>query len=208
MDESNSKRSGTLADSCVAEAMAIVGEHGVDKLSLREVARRLGVSHGAPYKHFPSRDHLLAEIVRRSFDEFARHLDGRPRSGDVDADMAAMGTAYIEYALAFPLQYRLMFSTTLPNASEHPEMKESANHAFDLLLAALKRKHGDEASPALVEQDALFIWSTLHGLAGVLRSDLVGDLKLSPASREASVVHVLGRIGGALSVDPITHPKA
>ena len=179
--------------------MLIVGEHGVDKLSLREIARRLGVSHGAPYKHFASRDHLLAEIVRRSFDDFARHLDGRPHSVDIDADMASMGTAYIEYALAFPLQYRLMFSTTLPNAVDHPEMKASANHAFDLLLRALRRKHGDLAPQNIIEQDALFVWGTLHGLAGVLRSELIGDLQISQASREGAVRHVLGRIGDALS---------
>jgi AcrR family transcriptional regulator len=199
MVKANSKRSGNLAEDCVAEALLIVGEHGVDKLSLREVARRLGVSHGAPYKHFPSRDHLLAEIVRRSFDDFARHLDRRPKSDDVDADMAAMGMAYIDYALAFPLQYRLMFSTTFPNAIDHPEMKASANHAFDLLLKALKRKHGADAPAEVIEQDALFVWGTLHGLAGVLRSELVGDLKISPTSREGSVRHVLGRIGDALS---------
>lgn len=201
MAKTDTKRSGNLADQCVAEAMFIIGEQGVDKLSLREVARRLGVSHGAPYKHFPSRDHLLAEIVRRSFDDFARHLDARPDSGDVDADMAAMGTAYIDYALAFPLQYRLMFSTTLPNAVEHPEMKASANHSFDLLIKVLRRKHGNTTPNEVIEQDALFVWGTLHGLAGILKSEVLGDLSLSDSSREGAVHHVLGRIGAAVATD-------
>ncbi|MFX4450801.1 TetR/AcrR family transcriptional regulator, partial [Acinetobacter baumannii] len=51
-------------------------------LSLRDVARRLGVSHQAPYKHFPSRDHILAEVVGRAYASFAAHLEKRPRSDD------------------------------------------------------------------------------------------------------------------------------
>ena len=56
-----------MREACVEEALAIVGEAGLEALSLREVARRLHVSHQAPYKHFPSRDHILAEVVGRAF---------------------------------------------------------------------------------------------------------------------------------------------
>ncbi|MCG8692745.1 MAG: TetR/AcrR family transcriptional regulator, partial [Minwuiales bacterium] len=64
-----------LREACVREALAIIDTSGVEELSLREVARRLGVSHQAPYRHFPSRDHILAEIVTRAFESFARYLD-------------------------------------------------------------------------------------------------------------------------------------
>lgn len=179
--------------------MAIIAEHGVDRLSLRDVARRLGVSHGAPYKHYPSRDHLLAEIIRRCFEEFARHLDARLHSDDADADMAAMGIAYIGYALAFPLQYRLMFSTTLPNAIDHPEMKASAHHAFDLLREALRRKYGEFALGDRIDRDAVFVWGTMHGLAGILKSDITDGLGLSESVQAGALEHVLRRIGDALS---------
>jgi AcrR family transcriptional regulator len=179
--------------------MAIIAEHGVDKLSLRDVARRLGVSHGAPYKHFASRDHLLAEIVRRSFDDFAHALDARAQSDDADADMAAMGTAYIGYALAFPLQYRLMFSTALPSAVDHPEMMASAHHAFDLLRRALRRKHGPSAGADQIERDALFVWATIHGLAGILKSDVIDGLEFLEDAQSGALAHVLQRIGDALS---------
>ena len=62
-----SSKSGDLREACVKEALAIIAEGGIDSLSLRDVARRLGVSHQAPYKHFPSRDHILAEVVGRRF---------------------------------------------------------------------------------------------------------------------------------------------
>jgi AcrR family transcriptional regulator len=97
------------------------------------VARRLGVSHQAPYKHYPSRDHLLAEVVRRAFAAFADHLDARPREADAFADLHAMGRAYLDFALRHPLHYRLIFGTPLPDAEAHPEMMSRGRHAFALL---------------------------------------------------------------------------
>ena len=58
-----------LKEACLRAAREAIAEQGVEQLSLREVARRLGVSHQAPYRHFPSRDHLLAEVMRRCFQE-------------------------------------------------------------------------------------------------------------------------------------------
>ena len=55
-----------LKEACVVAAQEVIAERGVENLSLREVSRKLGVSHQAPYKHYPSRDHLLAEPVYRS----------------------------------------------------------------------------------------------------------------------------------------------
>ena len=66
-----------LREACIAAAREAIARHGIESLSLRDVARRLGVSHQAPYKHYPSRDHLLAEVMRCGFQQFARHLDAR-----------------------------------------------------------------------------------------------------------------------------------
>jgi AcrR family transcriptional regulator len=67
----------------VAAAREGIALPGIDGLSLRDVARRLGVSHQAPYKHYPSRDDLLAEVTRRCFQQFAQHLEGRKMDGVV-----------------------------------------------------------------------------------------------------------------------------
>jgi len=190
-------RTASLKDDCVAEAMAIIAEHGLAQLSLREVARRLGVSHGAPYRHYPSRDHLLAAVVRRCYEAFALNLDHRPQAGGPDADLCAMGVAYLDFALRQPLSYQLMFSTRLPPPSEHPEMMASADHAFGLLRDALRRR-SPSMPDRLVEADALFIWSSLHGLAGTLSSDIVGGLQLAPETLAEAIGHLLRRIGDAL----------
>ena len=191
-----------LREACLREAVAIVEEVGVEGLSLREVARRLGVSHQAPYKHFPSRDHLLAEIVGRAFDLFARHLDERPSGGDAAADLAAMGQAYVAYARAHPLQYRLMFGTPLPDPNEHPEMMRRARHAFALLRDGIRRLRGADVDGAAdAELDALFVWSAVHGVASILESAAIGTLGLSPAAHAAVVPHALRQVGAALGVE-------
>jgi hypothetical protein len=67
------------------------------------------------------------------------------------------------------LEYRLMFSTTWPESAEQADLAGDATHAFDLLRGALRRMHGDSpAAREIVELDALYIWSTMHGLAGKL----------------------------------------
>ncbi|MCX5479064.1 TetR/AcrR family transcriptional regulator [Kaistia geumhonensis] len=190
-------RSTTLRDACVTEALAIIADEGLEHLSLREVARRLGVSHGAPYRHFESRDHLLAAVVARCYDAFARHLDARPEGGDADADLWSMGVAYLDYALREPLSYQLMFSTRLPPPEDHPAMLASADHAFGLLRSALRRR-APSRSEAEIDADALFVWSSLHGLAGTLKSDIVGGLALAPETIGDAGAHMLRRIGEAL----------
>jgi len=192
-----------LADACVLEALAIVEEEGFEKLSLREVARRLGVSHQAPYKHFPSRDHIVAEMVARAFAGFAAHLDARGPAATPRADLGAMGRAYVAYALAHPLNYQLMFATPLPAAEDHPEMMRLGRHAFTLLEDAIARVHaaeGRDASADLVGKDALFVWSVMHGLVGILHRNAAPSLGIAPATLAAVPEHVLGRIGQALGL--------
>ena len=193
-----------LREACLEEALAIIEAEGVEALSLREVARRLGVSHQAPYKHFPSRDHILAEIVARAFGAFARHLDERPRHADPQDDLAEMSRAYLDYARAHPLQYRLMFGDLLPDLKKHPDMMRQAKHAFALLndcLARLSTKDGAAASETDVALDALFVWSSVHGLARILQSRAVQTLDLPSEAVDAAAGHLVARIGRALKRD-------
>ncbi|MCU0476911.1 MAG: TetR/AcrR family transcriptional regulator [Anaerolineae bacterium] len=188
----------TLRERCVTEALSIIEADGLENLSLREVARRLGVSHQTPYRHFPSRDHLLAEVVRRAYDGFANHLDAaHTPDADPRATLYAMGHAYLSYALDRPLHYRLMFGTPLPPHDQHPEMLHSARHAFDLLREAIAQAY-PSTPPDDLDRDALFVWSALHGLAAILRSDALPALGFSEQALEGHIAHIFNRIGQAL----------
>ena len=194
-----------LKQACVEVALAIVEQEGVEKLSLREVARRLGVSHQAPYRHFKSRDHILAEIASRAYARFAAYLEARPRSDDPHEDLHQMGLAYLQYALEHPLQYRLMFGTELPDPKQHPDMMKNASEAFSLLERAIDAVHdatrglGPHAS---TKHDAMFIWSTLHGLAGTLESQAIHTVDLSTEELDAAVPEVMERMGRSVFGTP------
>lgn len=195
--------SRNLREACIQEALGIIETSGVEQLSLREVARRLNVSHQAPYKHFASRDHILAEIVGRAYASFAAYLEKRPRTGEPHEDLAAMGRAYFSYAASHPLQYRLMFGTPLPDPRRHPEMMRQARHAFSLLregIASLPEVDGRDGPDQQIDLDALFIWSTIHGLASILQSDALGTLGLSEAALRQAPGHALQRIGRAMEL--------
>jgi AcrR family transcriptional regulator len=199
------KKTGTappleLRDACVVAAQEVIAERGIENLSLRDVARKLGVSHQAPYKHYPSRDHLLAEVMRRCFQGFAAHLDARPRFDDPEQDLESLGVQYLTYAQKHPLEYRLMFSTTWPDAAGELDLVRDATHAFDVLRGVLRRMHGDSITMReTVDLDALYIWSTVHGLAGVMNGQCIDKLGIKASVLKRAVGHAMDRMGIGLT---------
>lgn len=194
-----------LRDACIVAAREAIAAHGIEQLSLRDVARRLGVSHQAPYKHYPSRDHLLAEVVRRCFEGFAAYLDGREHFDDPVQDLDSLGRRYMEYARSHPLEYRLMFGTPWPAAAEHPGLARDALHAFEILRNVLRRLHGDGPGQCeRVDMDALFIWSTIHGLVGVLDGNCADKLGIAPLAMDQAVARIMDkvRLGLGLGLPP------
>lgn len=189
-----------LKEACVRAAHEVIAEHGIEKLSLREVARHLGVSHQAPYRHYPSRDHLLAEVMRRCFESFANDLDQRERADDPIVELNSLGRRYLAYAVAHPLEYRLMFGTPWPEPAAHPDLVRDAVHAFDVLRAVLRRIYGEKgAARQQVDLHAMFIWSTMHGLASITESNVMDCLQLAPKVAGQASSHVMQMVELALS---------
>lgn len=188
-----------LATRTLDEAWRVIAAEGVEALSLRAVARRLGVSHQAPYRHYPSRDHLLAALVARMYRDFAAALAAVPDTGDPFADLGAMGRRYVDHALAHPAEYRLMFFTPLPDPARHPALRAESTAALALLvdrLARLPLRPG--RAGADVRGDAVFIWAALHGLVSLLLTEAGAAAGVAPADRGALVARVLARIGDAV----------
>lgn len=194
-------RSDALKDALIDEAFKVVEEKGVENLSLREVARRLGVSHQAPYKHFASRDHILAAVVARCFRSFSDALEARPRSAAPFEDLAHMGQAYLDFAKAHPLKYRLMFNTPLPASADHPEMLAEAEHAFALLrdrLDGLPLRDPEHPVADSARHDAIFVWSALHGIASLLQSDVTATIGLDEVEGRLAVERLMRRLSMAI----------
>ncbi|MBX9870703.1 MAG: TetR/AcrR family transcriptional regulator [Burkholderiaceae bacterium] len=189
-----------LKEACVRAAHEFIAEQGVEQLSLRDVARRLGVSHQAPYKHYPSRDHLLAEVIRRCYRDFAIYLDARGEHGDPWDDLGALGRRYQAFAASHPVEYRLMFGTPWPLNAEESGLAAEATHAFDVLRTVLRRIHGaDKSQRAQVDLDALFIWSNMHGMASIAQSSVMPHLGLAPGVSRRAQDHLRDMIGHAMT---------
>lgn len=206
----SAKKQKDLKAALVDEAFAVIEQKGVEHLSLRDVARRLGVSHQAPYKHFASRDHILSAVVTKCFESFADHLEKRPASEDPFEDLGHMGLAYLEFAEQHPLKYRLMFNTALPDGKAHPEMLAKAQYAFSLLhdklgTMDLRDPHHPINDPA--KHDAMFIWSALHGLASLMQSDVVHQLGLDATEKRIAVERLMRRLSLALDGSEDTHKE-
>lgn len=195
------KRPTDLKEACLAEALAIVDRHGVEGLSMREVSRRLGISHQAPYKHFDSRDHILAEVVGRAFDSFAAFLQERCTASEPSERLRQMGLAYVDYAEAHPLQYRLMFMTALPEPTHHPDMTARSQHGFSMLLETLRQSAAARGAPRTddaVYADAVFILATLHGMASLTSTATLAALDVPRAVQNRLVETLLKRIGAGI----------
>ena len=199
-----------LKEACIQAAREVIAEQGVEGLSLRDVARKLGVSHQAPYRHYPSRDHLLAAIMQRCFEDFAAFLDQAAKAHASDA-LLGMGQAYMRYAALHPLEYRLMFGTPWPEPASHPELVRHALHAFDLLRHLLHQhlQQGAGAAQtdatallAQAELQALFIWSSLHGMASIQQANVMQHLVLSPSVPALAEPYLMGMIHTALTHGP------
>lgn len=185
----------SVKEACVRKAMEVIAEKGLEGLSLRAVARALGISHQAPYKHFPSRDHLLAEVIRRCLIDFALALRASGTNDEGDAlpaqkALRKLGETYIQYALKNPLAYRLMFSTPWPEAAGELDVSRDARAAFDILVDRISQLKTDTKG-TILRADALFIWTAIHGIAGAIESNAMQYLDFDPGETEQALGHAM-----------------
>lgn len=177
---------GDLDAALIRAAGKILEKEGVEALSLREVARRAGVSHNAPYRHFPNRESLLAALAADGYAMLGR----AQREAAVAGGLRGMGEAYVRFALQRPQLFRLMFGGQV-QISKHPALREVATQTFAGLSGALAARV-PEAQGA--RDASIAAWALVHGLAQLLLEDRVAAAALDGRSRERFVREVLGTI--------------
>lgn len=168
---------GDLRAALLREAGRVLASAGPEALSLRELARALGVSHNAPYKHFATREALLAAVAAAGFRELAaRTAEGARRQG-----LHGAGLAYVGFALHDPPVFRLMFSGDIDKTTS-PELHEAASASFTVLRTHVAAIHGEDAADIV----AVSAWSFVHGLANLL---IAGQLPagIAPGGRPLDI---------------------
>ncbi|MEL6980932.1 MAG: TetR/AcrR family transcriptional regulator [Actinomycetota bacterium] len=158
---------GDLPTALRAAAAELVAERGPTGFSLREVARRAGVSHGAPAHHFGTSKGLLTSVAAEGFETLSAAFDEAIASADNPIDrLTAMGKAYVRIAIENPGHFGVMCSHELIHA-EDDEYTSHASRAY-LQLIELITEIRDTLNPDLdIDAAATMTWSAVHGLAAL-----------------------------------------
>jgi AcrR family transcriptional regulator len=155
-----------LREVLLASAVQLIAEAGPGDFTLREVARRAGVSHNAPYRHFQDREALLAAVAAQGYLELNdAMLEASNREPDSRNRLKRAGLAYVAFALRRPEHFTVMFETVLSKES-HPEAAAASELAFSTLVRLVENA---QSTGQITAGDslpfALLAWTMVHGIA-------------------------------------------
>jgi AcrR family transcriptional regulator len=191
----NTYHHGDLRDALVQAALAEAELGGPEAISISALAKKLGVSQPAPYKHFADRESLLAAVTAEAFRQFSdilRQSIGKPSKR---SKLSRFAQATLEFGLRRNGIYRLMFaSRTKACAAKGSELHNAALETFALLLEALEAP----AVGLLRERSALKIWAALHGVVMLAEQGLLTG-QVAHISREELVEDIVEQTKQALS---------
>ncbi|MBP9889010.1 MAG: TetR/AcrR family transcriptional regulator, partial [Leptospiraceae bacterium] len=131
---------GDLKKALLTAGVAILAESGIKNLSLRETARRAGVSHTAPYRHFEDKDALLAAIAEEGFLRLILKLEEGIIKHPTNPLQRhyAIGEAYVQFAIENPNHLQVMFGNVLEDYKKYPALKQVSEKSFALLVETIK----------------------------------------------------------------------
>lgn len=176
---------GDLREALLKAACELVEELGPDGFTLREAARKVGVTHTAPYRHFADRDALLVAVAEEGFQGL--HAAAMARLAgltDPAERLQALGIAYVEYAVAHPSHFRVMHGG-IADACTEPAFVHAKGATFALLLDIVGACEAAGLIPAgSVPRYALSAWATVHGLADLLMSGAAHRMGLADGTVE------------------------
>lgn len=180
---------GDLRAALLAAGEAELAERGVEGFSLRQVAKRAGVSHAAPAHHFGDARGLLTALAAEGFRSFLSTQAAREALAPDEprAQLMAAGLGYVDFALARPALFRLMFGSDRPDPSS-AEMRAAGAAAYGHLVEQVTATGCGMAEVAGV-------WALAHGMADLLSAGrMFPVLGMAPEARDALIRGLVGRI--------------
>jgi AcrR family transcriptional regulator len=157
---------GHLREALLQGAVRAIAELGPSAFTLREVARRAGVSHNAPYRHFRDKEALLAAVAAQGFRELTCAMQEavEPQSRAIDK-LKQSGLAYVTFAVRRPEHFTVMFDAPVI-ACKDPEYLQASQEAFNTLVNFIRnsQEEGQLLAGNTLER-ALYAWSLVHGIA-------------------------------------------
>lgn len=173
-------------------SLSVLAEKGFEGLSMREVARRMGVVVGTLYGYYRNRDDLYLAVLTRGFERlYDRFLNIPASRGRPLENLAAMAGAYLDFGLEEPHFYNIMFTWHVPKFRDYlnTPMEQAARVELETALAVY-RLVLDQIDGLLAEKElsspednrywAIFFWSTLHGYVAGLNNTLLNYMHDNP----------------------------
>ena len=187
---------GALRPALIAAAEAVLEERGTHGFSLREAARRAGVSAAAPAHHFGDASGLLTAVAAGAFRDLGDALEAAEAAGGREARIRAQGLAYVRFALANRARFDLMWRAALLDR-DNPDYAQAAARAFLLLDRAVRGEEATEAPGGPETAPSIACWSMVHGFA---RLALDGGFGTGPGAAEAAAEAMLPAVHDHLAV--------
>ncbi len=168
---------GDLPTALIEAALKRIALVGVEKLSLRAVARDIGVSQTAPYRHFKDKTHLLVAIARQGFEMLESQKRLACNQSDPVNELINGGIRYVNFAITHPERYKLMFGSKIENRCEFEDLMTAGKAAFAVIVNRVER---GVAEGILVEEDPQILakncWTTVHGISSLYIDGYFNDL--------------------------------
>lgn len=191
---------GELRREILEASLALIVSEGVGALSMREVARRAGVTHGAPYFHFADRGAILAAIAEEGLTMLGQEMRAaRDALTDPVERFKVCGSAYVRFALAHVGHFRVMLRPELADPADHPNLRLVGLAALEVLVEAVAECQAAGLARHHEPMDlVLTSWSTAHGLAALLVDGPLArgtlPMEKDPERLIASVARTLGSL--------------
>jgi AcrR family transcriptional regulator len=167
-------------------AEELFAARGADGVTMRQMADALGVSSMTPYRYFKDKDDILAAVRTRAFNRFATAMESaraKPRSGN----------AYLDFALANPAAYRLMFDVSQPTYAKYPDLVQAMDRARLTMGGGLRELAASGRFSGDVELAAYVYWSTMHGAVMLELAGLLEGSKLDARQIAQPAIEALGK---------------
>ena len=195
---------GNLREALITAALEVIDERGLEALSMREVARRTGVSSGAPFRHFADREALLTATAEHALARFVEATEaGIEAAGDDPLEqLRGMGTAFVSFAIEHPGHFRAMFRREL-SAVDSPALRElRARGTARLRALVVAGQASGRVRGAVPEPVMLTAYALVYGLARLYADGLLEALPIPDPSAEGIMALVTAQLAAGIEISP------